>query len=146
MTDNENSGGKYLAVAADTMEKATERAYDLINGRVTDQDGKVIVVPKTVKLIYLHQRSELYLLYGKFGVFFDIAPGTEVKPWHQQFRSHVRAGRLSPVRQLQTRLSSGESREVKWSHNDDDDVPLVPSGPRASSDDEESELMAVQAS
>lgn len=145
MTDTkEESIGRYMAIVASTPEKAAERAHDLVNGRVKDHDGRTIEVPRGLKLISLHQRSELYLLFGKFGMPFDIVPETTVEPWHQQLRSHVRAGRLRPVRDLKTRLITGEEHEVKWSHVADDEP--ITARPRASSDVEESELAAVQAS
>jgi hypothetical protein len=55
-----------------------------------------------VRIIPLYRRAELYLLYGKRNVPFDVVPGTWVRPWHDEIWHHVTWSRIIPVRTFMT--------------------------------------------
>ena len=51
----------------------------------------------TVGIMPMHQRSEVYLLYGHRGMPMTIAPGTLVQEWHRELDHHIAVGRLQPI-------------------------------------------------
>lgn len=63
-------------------------------------------------VIPLLSRADLYLLYGKERVPFDIVPGTYVQPWHAQIWHHVKVGRIIPVRTFSIKSLTDEPDEA----------------------------------
>lgn len=54
-------------------------------------------VPRSCVLT-ISQRADLYLLYGRQNLAFDVVPGTPFLGWHSELQSHVEYGRLKRVR------------------------------------------------
>lgn len=50
------------------------------------------------EILIITIRADLYLLYGKQGIPFDVVPGTYVQWWHQQIERHIQWGRIVRVR------------------------------------------------
>lgn len=56
--------------------------------------GTKLRVMSTTGIMPMHQRSELYLLYGHRGMPLVIVPGTIVQPWHSELDRHLEMGRI----------------------------------------------------
>jgi hypothetical protein len=84
-----DSSQTHIAILANTEELA------LRYGRQRRRNSTVQIIP-------LWRLAELYTLYGKSNVPFDVVPGTRVLPWHTEVMRHVNYGRLVPIRDLKT--------------------------------------------
>lgn len=85
LIDEHSMNNKIIVVLADTEEKAL--AY-----------GNSVRPDTTVRIMPMHQRSELYLLYGHRGMLMVITPGTLVQDWHTELEHHIAVGRIRPMR------------------------------------------------
>lgn len=86
----------HIAILADTEELAV-------------QYGSAKRSNREIVIIVLWRRAELYNLYGKAGIPFDVVPGTRVQPWHVEVVQHVMYERLVPMRDL--RISDSNCNE-----------------------------------
>lgn len=78
-----------LVVLAATNELARQHADNILNGRT-----------RTVEIIGISQRADIYALYGRSKLPFDVMPKTPFQPWHLDLKHHIAWGRIVPVRQL----------------------------------------------
>lgn len=85
LVDSTSMDNNIIVVLANTAEEAIAHGK-----RMRPHDG--------VKIMPMHQRSEVYLLYGHRDMPFIIAPGTKVQEWHQELEHHFTVGRIKRLR------------------------------------------------